>query len=197
MNLFRKDIGVPFINEELSGVYPYQYSEIPLVDWFDITSIMNNDAFGSYAADYVRATKEMAILFGLLPGSTEQEKWEKCTLDEKRALSRRMIINDKNLRLEVYTDKQDSYNFSMHADYSIQCRENRINAAKIHMGYLMNVPDRIDLFTTTAEMLDSYINVNDQAINVWMHSEDGFLAKPYYTVVLENCFIEIVENGIY
>ena len=181
MNLYRKDIGVPFINEEVSGVYPYQYSDIPLIDWFDITSILNNDAFGSYAADYVRATKEMAILFEALPGETEQEKWEQCSLDEKRALSRRMIINDKALRLQVFTDEQDSYNFSIHADNSIQCRQSRIDAAKIHMGYLMNVADRIDLFTTVSAMLESYINVNDQAINVWMHADDGFKAKSYYT----------------
>jgi hypothetical protein len=197
MNLYRKDIGVPFISEEISGVYPYQYSDIPLIDWYDITSIMNNDAFGSYAADYVRATKEMAILFEELPGETEQEKWNECTLDEKRALSQRMIINSQALRLEVYTDSQDSYNFSIHANYSIQCRQIRIDAAKIHMGYLMNVADRVDLFTTVAAMLDSYINVNDQAINIWMHADDGFKAKAYYTQELENCYTEIVENGIY
>lgn len=197
MNLYRKDIGVPFINEEVSGVYPYQYSDIPLIDWFDITSILNNNDFGSYAADYVRATKEMAILFEALPGETEQEKWEQCSLDEKRALSRRMIINDKALRLQVFTDEQDSYNFSIHADNSIQCRQSRIDAAKIHMGYLMNVADRIDLFTTVSAMLESYINVNDQAINVWMHADDGFKAKSYYTEELENCYTEIVENGIY
>lgn len=197
MNLYRKDIGVPFINEEVSGVYPYQYSDIPLIDWFDITSILNNNDFGSYAADYVRATKEMAILFEALPGETEQEKWEQCSLDEKRALSRRMIINDKALRLQVFTDEQDSYNFSIHADNSIQCRQSRIDAAKIHMGYLMNVADRIDLFTTVSAMLDSYVNVNDQAINVWMHADDGFKAKVYYTEELENCYTEIVENGIY
>ena len=92
MNLYRKDIGVPFINEEVSGVYPYQYSDIPLIDWFDITSILNNNDFGSYAADYVRATKEMAILFEALPGEMEEQKWEQCSLDEKRALSMRMII---------------------------------------------------------------------------------------------------------
>jgi len=197
MNLYRKDIGVPFVSEEISGVYPYQYSEIPLVDWFDITSIMNNNAFGSYAADYVRATKEMAILFEAIPGETEQEKWEECTLDQKRALSQRMIINDKSLRLEVYTDEQDSYNFSIHADNSIQCRQSRIDAAKIHMGYLMNVADRVDLFTTVAAMLDSYINVNDQAINVWMQAADGFKEKSYYTQELLNCYIVIVVNGIY
>ena len=94
MNLYRKDIGVPFINEKVSGVYPYQYSDIPLIDWFDITSIVDNDLYGGYAADYVRATKEMAILFEALPGETEADKWAQCTLDEMRCLAKRMIIDD-------------------------------------------------------------------------------------------------------
>lgn len=197
MNLYRKDIGVPFINEQVSGVYPYQYSDIPLIDWFDITSIVDNDLYGGYAADYVRATKEMAILFEALPGETEADKWAQCTLDEMRCLAKRMIIDDKVLRLQVYTKPQDENNFSMHADESITCRQNRVDAAKIHMGYLMTVPDRVDLFTTVALMLESFINVNDHSIITWMHAEDGFLAKPYYTADLENCFEQIVENGIY
>ena len=191
------DIGVPFINEQVSGVYPYQYSDIPLIDWFDITSIVDNDLYGGYAADYVRATKEMAILFEALPGETEADKWAQCTLDEMRCLAKRMIIDDKVLRLQVYTKPQDENNFSTHADTSIGCRQNRVDAAKIHMGYLMTVPDRVDLFTTVALMLESFINVNDHSIITWMHSEDGFLAKPYYTADLENCFEQIVENGIY
>lgn len=197
MNLYRKDTGVPFINETVSGVYPYQYSEIPLVDWFDITSIVNNDLYGGYAADYVRATKEMAILFEALPGAEEADKWAECTLDEKRCLAKRMIINDKVLRLQVYTKLQDENNFAIHADESINCRQDRIDAAKIHMGYLMTVADRVDLFTTVALMLESYINVNDHSVIDWFHAADGFLAKPYYSVELENCFEQIVENGIY
>jgi len=197
MNLYRKDIGVPFINEQVSGVYPYQYSDIPLIDWFDITSIVDNDLYGGYAADYVRATKEMAILFEALPGETEADKWAQCTLDEMRCLAKRMIIDDKVLRLQVYTKPQDENNFSTHADESINCRQNRADAAKIHMGYLLTVTDRVDLFTTVALMLESFINVNDHSIIVWFHSEDGFLAKPYYSETLENCFEQIVENGIY
>lgn len=197
MNLYRKDIGVPFISEKISGVYPYQYSDIPLVDWFDITSIMNNDAFGSYAADYVRATKEMAILFEAIPGETEQEKWQECTLDEKRALSQRMIINSQALRLEVYTQSQDEYNFSTHADFSVTCRGNRIDASKIAIGYMLSVADRVDLFTDLFTMIETYINVNDQAINTWMHSDTGFKAKPYYSEEIENTYSEIVEDGIY
>lgn len=197
MNLFRKDTGVPFINETVSGVYPYQYSDIPLVDWFDITSIVNNDLYGHWAADYVRATKEMSILFEALPGAEEAEKWAECSLDEKRALARKMIINDISLRLQVYTESQDQNNFANHAEESINCRQDRIDSAKIHMGYLMTVPDRVDLFTTVALMLESYINVNDHAVVDWFHSPDGFLAKTYYTEQLENCFTTIVENGIY
>tara|TARA_R100000951_G_scaffold42368_1_gene35631 strand:- start:1675 stop:2268 length:594 start_codon:yes stop_codon:yes gene_type:complete len=197
MNLYRKDTGVPFIDEQISGVYPYQYNTIPLIDWFDITSIVNNDLYGGYAADYVRATKEMAILFEELPGETEADKWAQCTLDEMRCLAKRMIIDDKVLRLQVYTKPQDENNFSMHADLSVSCRQDRADAAKIHMGYLLTVADRVDLFTTVALMLESFINVNDHAIIVWFHSEDGFLAKPYYSESLENCFEQIVENGIY
>jgi len=103
MDLYRKDIGVPFVNETVSGVYPYQYSDIPLVDWFDITSIVNNDLYGGYAADYVRATKEMAILFEAKPGETETDKWNNCTEQEKKCLSKRMIINDSLLRQQVFT----------------------------------------------------------------------------------------------
>ena len=197
MNLYRKDIGVPFISEEISGVYPYQYSDIPLIDWFDITSILNNDAFGSYAADYVRATKEMAILFEALPGETEQEKWEQCSLDEKRALSSRMIIDNQSLRLEVYTESQDEYNFYTHADYSVTCRTDRIDASKIAIGYMLSVADRVDLFTDLFTMIESFINVNDQAINIWMHSDTGFRAKPYYSEEIENKYSEIVEDGLY
>ncbi len=196
MNLYRKDIGVPFISEEISGVYPYQYSDIPLVDWFDITSIINNDSFGSYAADYVRATKEMAILFEAMEGSTEQEKWNNCTLDEKRALAKRMITDSQSLRLEVYTQSEDEYNFLTHADLSINCREYRIDACKIAIGYLLSVADRVDLFTDLFTMIETFINVNDTAIHTWMHSDTGFKAKTYYSIEIESIYIKIVEDGI-
>ena len=197
MNLYRKDTGVPFINEQVSGVYPYQYSTIPLIDWVDVTSIVNNDLYGGYAADYVRATKEMGILFEALPGETEADKCANCTLEEMRCLAKRMIINDRALRLQVYTKLQDENNFSTHADTSITCRQERIEAAKIAMGYQLSVIDRVDLFTTVALMLDSYINVNDNTVITWFHSEDGFLSKSYYTETLENTFTQIVENGLY
>ena len=197
MNLYRKDTGVPFINETVSGVYPYQYSNIPLVDWFDITSIVNNDLYGGYAADYVRATKEMAILFEALPGAEESDKWAECTLDEKRCLAKRMIINDSLLRQQVFTEKEDANNFMQHAEISINTREIRISTAKISMGYELSVANRVDLFGSIQLMLDSYINANDAALASWMHSADGFLAKSYYTVDLENIYTQIVENGIY
>jgi len=197
MNLYRKETGVPFINELVSGVYPYQYSTIPLIDWVDITSIVNNDLYGGYAADYVRATKEMAILFELLPGETEKDKWANCTIEEMTCLAKRMIINDLTLRLQVCTYEQDENNFSTHAEESISCRKTRIDAAKISLGYQLSVTDRVNLFTTVALMLDSYINVNDNSVISWFHSDDGFLAKSYHTETLENTFTQIVENGLY
>jgi hypothetical protein len=197
MDLYRKDIGVPFVNETVSGVYPYQYSDIPLVDWFDITSIVNNDLYGGYAADYVRATKEMAILFEAKPGETETDKWNNCTEQEKKCLSKRMIINDSLLRQQVFTEKEDANNFMQHAEISINTREIRISTAKISMGYELSVANRVDLFGSIQLMLDSYINANDAALASWMHSADGFLAKSYYTVDLENIYTQIVENGIY
>jgi len=197
MDLYRKDIGVPFVNETVSGVYPYQYSDIPLVDWFDITSIVNNDLYGGYAADYVRATKEMAILFEAKLGETETDKWNNCTEQEKKCLSKRMIINDSLLRQQVFTEKEDANNFMQHAEISINTREIRISTAKISMGYELSVANRVDLFGSIQLMIDSYINANDAALTSWMHSADGFLAKSYYTVDLENIYTQIVENGIY
>ena len=49
-------------------------------------------------------------------------------MDEKRALAKRMIINDKVLRLQVYTKAEDENNFAIHADESINCRQDRIDA---------------------------------------------------------------------
>lgn len=197
MNLYRKDIGVPFINETVSGVYPYQYNTVQPEGWDDITNIINNDLYGHWAADYVRATKEMSILFEAKEGATEAEKFNNCTLDEKKCLSKRMIIDDKSLRLTVFTPDDDAHNFQSHADASVECRQARIDAVKIQIGYQLSVADRVDLFTTVALMLESYINVNDSTLIMWMHSVDGFHAKPYYSEEIETIFTTIVENGIY
>ena len=200
MDLYRKDIGVPFVNETVSGVYPYQYSSEPIDGWINISdadAIVNNDLYGGYAADYVRATKEMAILFEAKPGEAETDKWNNCTEQEKKCLSKRMIINDSLLRQQVFTEKEDANNFMQHAEISINTREIRISTAKISMGYELSVANRVDLFGSIQLMIDSYINANDAALTSWMHSADGFLAKSYYTVDLENIYTQIVENGIY
>lgn len=198
MNLYRKDIDVPFVNETVSGVYPYQYSSTDMAGWDNISSvdgICNNDLYGEYAADYVRATKEMALLFDGKSGSTETEKWNNCTLDEKKCLAKRMIVNSQSLRLEVYSSDDDSYNFNIHAQKSIDCRQLRIDTAKINMGYKLSVDDRVDLFTSIQSMINTFINVNDSSLTTWMHSD--FLNKSYHTSELEDIYTEIVENGIY
>ena len=197
MNLYRKETGVPFINELVSGVYPYQYSTIPLIDWVDITSIVNNDLYGGYAADYVRATKEMAILFELLPGETEKDKWANCTIEEMSCLAKRMVINNNLLRLQIFTEEEDAYNFTQHAQASINCRELRIEFAKISMGYQLSVIDRVELFNSIQLMIESYVNTNDTSLTTWMNSEEGFKSQPYYTTVLLATYTEIVQNGIY
>ena len=200
MNLYRKDIGVPFVNELISGVYPYKYSDGPIDGWINISTedaILNNDLYGGYAADYVRATKEMAILFEALPGKTEAEKWANCTDIEKSLLSKRMIINNNLLRLQIFTEKEDAYNFLQHAETSINCRQERVSVAKIEIGYFLKVADRVNLFNSIQLMIDSYVNSNDTSLSNWMHSAEGFKAKSYYTENLENIFTEVVENGIY
>lgn len=108
-----------------------------------------------------------------------------------------MIINDSLLRQQVFTEKEDANNFMQHAEISINTREIRISTAKISMGYELSVANRVDLFGSIQLMIDSYINANDAALTSWMHSADGFLAKSYYTVDLENIYTQIVENGIY
>tara|TARA_R110001592_G_scaffold190420_1_gene436362 strand:+ start:91 stop:693 length:603 start_codon:yes stop_codon:yes gene_type:complete len=200
MNLYRKDTGIPFINEQVSGVYPYKYSDEPIDGWVNISTedaILNNDLYGGYAADYVRATKEMATLFEYKEGETEQKKWDNCTDTEKECLSSRMIINNISLRLEVFTEEEDAYNFTQHAEISINCRELRIEFAKISMGYQLSVIDRVELFNSIQLMIDSYVNTNDTSLTTWMNSEEGFKSQPYYTTVLLATYTEIVQNGIY
>lgn len=197
MNLYRKDIGVPFVNQSVSGVYPYQFSDEILTDWFDITSIVNVDLYGSIASDYVRATLETWLLFDDKEGTTESEKWSNCDDDEKKAIARRQIVNDKNLRLQVFSPEEDEINFSNHADISISCRKERIESVKIKIGYLLNVLDRIDLFSSVDVMIEKYINVNDSSLTTWMHDADGFLSKSYYSEQIENIYIQVVELGLY
>jgi len=197
MKLYRKDIGIPFVNQTVSGVYPYQFNDEILEGWFDISSIVNVDLYGSIASDYVRATLETWLLFDAKEGTTESEKWSNCDIDEKKAIARRQIVNDKNLRLKVYTPEEDEINFSNHADLSISCRTNRIESVKIKIGYLLNVSDRIDLFSSVDVMIEKYINVNDSSLTTWMHDADGFLSKPYYSEDIENIYIQVVELGLY
>jgi len=197
MKLYRKDIGIPFVNQTVSGVYPYQFNDEILEGWFDISSIVNVDLYGSIASDYVRATLETWLLFDAKEGTTESEKWSNCDIDEKKAIARRQIVNDKNLRLKVYTPEEDEMNFSNHADLSILCRTNRIESVKIKIGYLLNVSDRIDLFSSVDVMIEKYINVNDSSLTTWMHDADGFLSKPYYSEDIENIYIQVVELGLY
>jgi len=198
MNLYRKDIGVPFINEKVSGVYPYQYSDEPIEGWDNISlsdGICNNDLYGEYAADYVRATKEIALLFEAKEGLDETEKWNNCTSMEKMCLAKRMIVNSEKLRLEVYSSDIDSYNFNIHAENSIQCRRLRIDTAKMRIGYKISVSNRIDLFTNIQSMINTYINVNDYSLTNWMNVD--FLDKSYYTSELTDLYTSIVQNGIY
>jgi len=197
MKLYRKDIGIPFVNQTVSGVYPYQFSDKILTDWFDITSIVNADLYGSIASDYVRATVETWLLFDAKEGTTESEKWNNCDIDEKQAIARRQIVNDKNLRLEIFTQEEDEMNFWNHADISISCRKERIEHVKIKIGYLLNVSDRIDLFSSVDVMIEKYINVNDSSLTTWMHDADGFLSKTYYSEDIENIYIQVVELGLY
>lgn len=197
MKLYRKDTGVPFINEQVSGVYPYQYNTADPDGWYNITSIENSDLYGQYAADYVRATLEIFYLFDAKEGETETEKFANCTKDEKQILAKRQIIDNKELRLTVVTPEDDAANFQLHADTSIECRKARIESVKIKIGYLLAVADRVDLFTTVALMLESYIKVNDTSLTTWMYSEEGFLLKPYYTQEIETIYINIVELGLY
>jgi hypothetical protein len=161
------------------------------------TNIPNVDQYYIYAYDYVRCTKEMWILFDAKAGDTEADKWANCTEEEKKPLARRHIINSQALRLEVYTQSQDEYNFFAHADSSVSCRRERIDASKIAIGYLLGVADRVDLFTELFTMIELFVNVNDTAIHTWMHSDSGFKAKSYYSAEIESKYTEIVEDGVY
>jgi len=196
MNLYRQYLGVPFINETASGIYPYKYSNTPITGWNDITTIEENDLYGAHASDYVRATKECFLLFSAKVGSTELEKWGACTDEEKKVLARRHIINDLSLRLQVFPAKEDAYNFMIHADNSISCRRVRIDVAKISIGYSLNVVDRVDLFTYLFTLIESFISVNDTSISDWMHSETGFKAKEYWSQSIEDTYYNIVEQGL-
>ena len=53
MFLFREKINdwQNFVNEKISGVYPYLYNDTLLTGWLDISTIENNDNFGFRAAD--------------------------------------------------------------------------------------------------------------------------------------------------
>ncbi len=197
MKLYRKDIGVPFVDELTSGIYPYQFSDVDVSGWFDITSIVSADLYGGYAADYVRATLETWLLFDAKSGTSESEKWSNCDIDEQTSVARRHVINDKSLRLQVFTAQQDEQNFLYHAEQSIFYRTERIESAKVKIGYLLNVPDRIDLFSSVDVMLDKYINVNDSSLNTWMHDANGFLSKSYYSEEIETLYTKIVELGLY
>ena len=161
------------------------------------TTIPNVDKYYINAYDYVRCTKEMWVLFDAKAGASEDEKWAACTEEEKLPLARRHIINSKALRLQVYTQAQDEYNFYTHADSSTGSRRMRIDTSKIAIGYLLAVADRVDLFTELFTKIETFVNVNDTAIITWMHSDSGFKAKPYYSATIEIKFTEIVVNGIY
>ena len=88
------------------------------------------------------------------------------------------------------------YRFN-HAKTSIEVRSERVEAAKIAMGYELLVVDRVDLFNSIQLMVNSYVNTNDATLTTWMHSPSGFKEKSYYTSALEGVYTEIAENGIY
>lgn len=190
-----------FINEQVSGVFPYMYSDSVLSGWEDITSIENNNLYGYHAADYKRATDEVNILFQAKEGSTQEEKWNNCTQTEKEAVAQRQLV-ESALRLQVYTQEQDQQNFIIFSDSSNSSRSDRVDYCKISMGYQMAAEDGQDLFTSVSEKIPRYISTNDPDLNNWMlslppYSAGGFKAKPYYTQQLEGIYIQIVINGIY
>ena len=190
-----------FINEQVSGVFPYKYSGTVLSGWVDVTSIENNNLYGHHAADYFRATQEVDILFQLKPGTTEQEKWNNCTQTEKEAISERQLVS-LSLRLEVFTSDQDKQNYISFAEFSMGSRQDRIDAAKVAMGYQMNSEDGQELFSVLAEKITRYITSNDPDMNNWMQSlppytSTGFASQLYWTQQLQDTYSQIVLNGLY
>jgi len=204
MLLFREKINdwENFVDEAQSGVYPYLYNPTLLAGWLDISSIENNDDFGFRAADYVRATKEIWLLFNAKAGATEAIKWTNCTTAEQTILARRHIIIDKALRLEIFTVEEDKENFTVHADTSISVRTERIAAATPVVGYELSIADRKDLFSDISLKITAFIEANDPDLQAYMESTTpyvgaGFGAKSYYTVDILNLYIGIVLDGIY
>lgn len=199
--LFREKINdwSNFIDEKTSGVYPYLFNAAAVAGWLDITSIKNIDDFGFRAADYYRATSEINILFQAKTGSTEPEKWSNCTQEEKEIISRRQIVS-KSLRLEIWTAEEDQQNFNIFAVESVSSRRNRIDRAKIAIGYEMTVADRQDLFNSVAEKIERWISTGDDDFLRYMesippYSGGGFKSKPYWSQGLEDIYYYIIVNG--
>ena len=204
MFLFREKINdwQNFVNEKISGVYPYLYNDTLLTGWLDISTIENNDNFGFRAADYVRATKEIWLLFDAKPGTTETAKWQNCDTTEKTILARRHIIIDKALRLEIFTIEEDKQNFYIHAEESIDTRSKRVLVATPVIGYELNTNDRKDLFSDISLKITAFVEANDPDLQNYMYSigpyiGGGFKAKSYYSDEILNLYKTIVLDGIY
>ena len=200
MKLLREDIGKPFVNEDVSGIFPYQFSETVEAGWIEVTGILNTHLYGGHAADYVRATKEMAVLFNEKTGATESDKWANCDAVEQSVLAERHIVSSV-LRLEVVSVSEDMYNFNAHAVESISSRQNRIDKATVSIGYqIPSTVNRVDLFTDIFSLIEGFVKVNDASLHNYMHSTgsyvgNGFKEKAYWSQEVEDIYTTIVENG--
>lgn len=201
--LFREKINdwQNFVNEQISGVYPYRYSNSFIAGWIDITSITNVDSYGFRAGDAIKGDTEIKQLFEAKQGSTESEKWAGCSPDEKNILARRQQVS-KVLRLEVYTEIEDNVNFAMFAAATFASRQARTDTAKVQLGYNMDVTDRQDLYDVTAEKINRYVSSGDPDLQNWMESKapyisTGFASKPYFTQELLDIYTAIVLEGNY
>lgn len=180
----------------------YDEGSIPS-DYTDFNTIEYLDQYGQKAADYSKATFEMWVLFDAKTGTTESEKWNNCTLEEKTCLAKRHIIKDKNLRLEVFTAEQDKLNFSIHAAKSIDSRQARIDAAVLMLGYeIEDVDNRKDLFGDTELLIPKFVTVNDKALIDYMNGQNayagaGFPVKTYFQQYILDSFNTICVDGFY
>lgn len=197
------------VNDIITGGQPYknpfEYFNIASIpsDYTNWSTIENNDIYGQMAADYVRATFEMWLLFDAKAGTTEAEKWANCTTSEKTPLARRHIIKDKALRLEIFTEAQDKQNFIEHGSLSISARQERIDNAIILLGYeIPDIDDRKDIFSDTELLIPKFITVNDSSLIDYMNGQGvytggGYPAKTYFAQSTLDLFNEIVKDGIY
>lgn len=187
--------------EVLPPYYVFSQS-IDLNLYDDISSNYNWMNVGSITYDFNFCRNQVSLL-------TNSVEWSGLTVDEK-TIAAQVFVVDKQKRDEVLTENEQFIFWGDLVRNSQSSRFKRWEAAKNYISYNLSPINASDLGKSTSELCNDYINYNiitkvkdgTSGLFDYLKGEgdftgSGFPSKPYWTQILQDNLLDILENGNY